>query len=151
MASLNLYIRDFDEPVFEKFKKFLEKEKSSMSEVIADLVKGYVEAKETEAAEPDDIELEWNGAKKIFKGHTLYWHEDTEGETGVFLTAKGKVAYWHINASAYEPEDEEQFEVYKDLDQLWEEQGWIESRMRSAIQREYVRLTDKPIVERLNI
>ena len=116
-----------------------------MSEVIAKVIEDIVEAKA--AAEPEDIELEGFGAKRIFKGHELYWREDGPNETGVFLTAKGKIAYWSFHAHA----DQEKFEVYEDLDELWEEQDWIKPQMRSAIQREYVTLTNKPIVERLDI
>jgi hypothetical protein len=151
MATVNLYIRDSSEPVFEKFKKILEKEKLSMSEVIAGLVEDFVEAKAAEPVEPDEIELVGFSGKKVFEGHTLYWENNSDGETGVFLTARGKIAYWNCIPRAMNPDDLETFEVYENLDQLWEERDWLAPRVRSTIQREYVALTERPIVEHLDI
>ena len=148
MAHLNLYVRASDEPAFEKFKKILEKENLAMSEVIADMVSDYVEAKATELG---DIELEGLGPRRIFKGRELYWQADGDSETGVFLTAKGAIAYWRLVPRAINEEEQETFEVYADLEELWENQDWIKPRVRSAIQREYGALTNKPMVERLDI
>jgi hypothetical protein len=106
---------------------------------------------EPQSSELQDIELEGFGAKRIFKGHELYWEANPDGsEAGVFLTAKGKIVFWRLILRGRQDEGET-FEVYDDLDELWEEQDQITTRMRGEIQREYVTLTAKPIVERLDI
>jgi hypothetical protein len=143
MATLNLYIRSSDEAAFEQFKEILEREKLSMAEVIAEMVQDYVVAKTTELKE---IELQAQGVKRIFRGHRLYWSDDGVEETGVFLTARGKIAYWWYHDGT----GDEEFQVYEDLDELWAKKN-IEPRMRIAIQREYVAVTNKPLVERLDI
>jgi hypothetical protein len=126
----------------------LEKEGRSMSEFLAEAAANYVEARDRE---PEEIVLEGYSGKKIFKGHELYRREDSDSETGVFLTAKGNIVYWSLLPRAVHEEDQEKFEVYDNLEQLWEQQGWIKPHMRSKIQREYATLTNQPIVERLDI
>jgi hypothetical protein len=120
-----------------------------MSEVMGELAKDYVEAKTTE---PEDIELEGYGAKRVFKGHELYWSEDGSSETGVFLTARGKIAYWSFCPGG---EPAETFKVYEDLDELWQEQEGLEEQykgsIKTQIQTGYQSLTNKPMVERLDI
>ena len=114
-----------------------------MSEFVAEAASKYVEAS---TAEPDEIELAGRGPKRIFKGHTLYWSAVGAVETGVFLTAKRRIAYW-----SFSPLDDEVFEVYDSLEELWEEQHRIKPRVKASIQREYVELTKESIVERLDI
>ena len=55
--------------------------------------------------------------KKIFKGHTLYWSEDRNAETGVFLTARGIIVFWNCVPAAI-PKPVEEFEKYNDIDEL---------------------------------
>ena len=115
-----------------------------MSEVIAEMVQDYVVAKTTELK---DIELEAMGVKRIFRGHRLYYGSDDGIVTqGVFLTARHKIAYWWFHDGT----GDEDFQVYEDLDELWAKKN-IDSRMRITIQREYAAVTNKPLVERLDI
>jgi hypothetical protein len=152
MASLNLYIRDADEVVFERLKKMLEKEGRSISEFMAEAANRYVDSK---TVTEEEIEIEGNGVKRIFTGHTLYWRADGDSELGVFLTAKGKIAFWYFVPRAINPEEAEEFEVYETLDELWEEQDWLQERkqryIKQSIEQEYAARTGEPLVERLDI
>jgi predicted DNA-binding protein len=147
MPSINVYVRDSDAPLFERLKTILEREGKSMSEFIAEAAGKYVNYRNSE---PEDIGLEADGVKRIFKGHRLYWEEDSNGaQCGVFLTAKRAIAYWVLDI------DGPKFEVYDDLEELFETQDWLEERdhrtVKSEIQKEYAALTKETIVERLDI
>jgi hypothetical protein len=147
MGNINIYVRDADVAIFERAKKMLEQDGRNISEFVAEAAKRYVDSKTTE---PDDIDVEGSGRKRIFKGHTLYWDDEPGCETGVFLTAKRKIAYWYWNGS-----DPETFEIYDTLDELWEEQDWLNKKnyrnVKTEIEAQYIWLTKEEIVERLDI
>jgi hypothetical protein len=150
MARATIYISDADAPLFKKLKKLLAKENRNMSEFVTEAARNYANRA---TAEPGDIELEGPEGKKIFKGHTLYWSDDRYQQLGVFLTAKGAIAFWNFVPESSDPDPE--WELYDDIDDFFAEQDWIEEdrnrHMKAEIQREYVALTNKPFVERLDI
>jgi hypothetical protein len=145
-------VNESDEPVFERLRQILEKEQRTMSEVIAELVRNHVEAKD--AAGPQAIELEGEGQKRVFQGRTLYWDNDRDSETGVFLTAKGAIAFWmyipaEVNGNC------ETFKVYDSLEEFFDDNDWLDKRhnrhIKDAVQREYKALTGEKLVEHLDI
>jgi hypothetical protein len=151
VGKINLYVSDSDEPLLAKLRSVLEKEGKSMSEFVVDAAKDYLASE----AKPGTIELQGLGAKKVFQGNELYWNADSNSEKGVFLTAKGAIAYWSCVPRAINPGEREIFQVYGDLDQLFEEQDWLNknrnSHIKTAIQQEYVALTNRRLVEELDI
>jgi hypothetical protein len=150
MPNLNIYIKESDEAIIERLKQMLLKEERSVSEFVADAAKDYVESR----GEPEDIELEGEGVKRVFKGSELYWEKTRDSELGVFLTAKGQIAYWSYVPYAIGDGDKEEFEVYETLDEFLEE-DWINEKrnksIKAAVQREYAALTSRTVVERLDI
>jgi hypothetical protein len=151
MARINLYIRDVDEPLITRFREALEKRNVSMSEFLVDAAKHYLDT----SSDPEEIVLEGLAGKRVFKGNCLYWHEDRDVETGVYLTAKGAIAYWHCCPRAINAHEREVFEVYDDLDELFQEQDWLEERRQRAtkqeIQQTYADITGRRVVEHLDI
>jgi hypothetical protein len=108
----------------------------------------------TQKPKMETIELQGGGQKRIFKGHTLHWREDSDHECGVFLTAKGAVAFWHRVYRA-NPEESEEFEVYQDLTDLFQEQDWLGNRrykcMKADICQENAQRTGNTNVEWMDI
>jgi hypothetical protein len=151
MPSLNVYIRDADEPLFERLKTVLEKEGRSMAEFVAEAASKYVDYSNRE---PEQIELEGEGVKRRFKGHRLYWFQDIDNQQGVFLTAKRNIAYWNY-VPRTNPAQRVEFEVYEDLDELFENQEWLAERhkgkTKQEIQKEYAAFTRETVVEELDI
>src|SRR6516164_5134087 len=93
MGNLNLYIRDTDQPLFARLKTMLQNEGRSTAEFFAEAAAQYVDSRTK--AEPGEIELLGFGPKRVFTGRTLYRHQTRDDDLGVFLTAKGSIAYWY--------------------------------------------------------
>jgi hypothetical protein len=152
MGKINLYVAEADEPVMEKLRAKLERENKSMSEFVIEAANDYLAH---ESAEPQEIELDGFGVKRIFKGNTLYWSKDRDNEIGVFLTAKHKIAYWNCTPGAVNEEERGTFKTYDDLDAFFEDQDWLNKRhsthIKAEIQREYAALIGRPVIERLDI
>jgi hypothetical protein len=96
----------------------------SMAELVAEAASKYVDYSNRE---PEQIELEGEGVKRRFKGHRLYWFQDYDNQQGVVLTAKRNIAYWNY-VPRTNPENRVSFEVYEDLDELFENQEWLAER-----------------------
>jgi hypothetical protein len=93
----------------------------------------------------EEIEVQGSGQKRIFSGRTLYREREAEEETGVFLTMGGKITFWRWVRDAVHAWDEEQFETYDSLDELWEGKPWLLKirRMKSGIEAAYAQLTQR--------
>jgi hypothetical protein len=153
MPRLNLYVKDSDVEIIERWRKLVEKRGQSISEAIADIATAAVNSQ----TEPEEVKLEGFSATKIFKGHELYWEDEGNNQYGVFLTAKGKIVKWELVPTARDGDDE-MFKIYDTLEEYFEEahDAWrgTEKAWRARkqqIQGEYSRLTQKEIVERLDI
>jgi hypothetical protein len=149
--KINLYVGEADEKVIHQLRLKLERENKSMSEFVIDAAKDYLEAQ----AKPGEIVLQGLGQKRIFAGNQLYWNVDRDHEMGVFLTAKGAIAFWSLLPRAINPDEREKFEVFDTLEEFLEEKEWIHERrnrgMKEQIEQEYSALTNRQRVERLDI
>jgi hypothetical protein len=130
----------------------LQNEGRSTAEFFAEAAAQYVDSRTK--AEPGEIELLGFGPKRVFTGRTLYRHQTRDDDLGVFLTAKGSIAYWYCCPGALDGV-KETFTVFDTLDDLWEQEDWLNKKnmkdVKQQIQQEYIALTHQPIVERLDI
>jgi len=122
-----------------------------MSEFVAEAAKEYLDSE----VKPGTIELQGFGAKRVFKGNELYGEENRDNQIGVYLTAKGAIVYWSFVPMAINPDEAEEFVVYRTLEELFNHQDWLvenkNRRIKSTIQQEYVALTRRSLVENLDI
>jgi hypothetical protein len=137
--------------LIKRLRKLLKKRGKSISKFVVEAAQDYVNS----ASEPGDIELQGNGSKRIFKGQELFWEETTETQTGVFLTAKGKLVFWYYCPRATNQYEQEEFAVYDDLDELFETQDWLSKKQNQHIKTEilanYKTGAGRLTVERLDI